>query len=90
MGGLRSQIEANPNIRKVASDKGNAASRLYAAVGKDIDKRDRDANYEDSGTITEDGKKVLRKKGSSASLVSDVDRGALSRSTGRSSTLLGG
>lgn len=47
-------------------------------------------NYEPTGDITEDGKKIMRKKTSSPTLSQSVDRRVLSQSTGRSSTLLGG
>lgn len=47
-------------------------------------------NYEPTGDITEDGKKIMRKKTSSPTLAQSVDRQVLSQSTGRSSTLLGG
>ena len=47
-------------------------------------------NYEPTGDLTEDGKKIMRKKTSSPTLAQSVDRRVLSQSTGRSSTLLGG
>ena len=65
----------------------NALGRVLKAEAKQKDLRD---NYEETGDIGADGGKIYRKKTSKPSLSQSVDQGALSRSTGRSSTLLGG
>lgn len=59
-------------------------------AAKEVQRQEDMKNYEPTGDLTEDGKKIMRKKTSSPTLAQSVDRRVLSQSTGRSSTLLGG
>lgn len=78
---------------------GSASPQAKIAILKSFGRRDAAQaaqrqedmkNYEPTGDITEDGKKIMRKKTPSTTLAQSVDRRVLSQSTGRSSTLLGG